>query len=287
MGPYLYYDTPFLEDANTGFHIHDCMWSGECCTCQPAARLTFTSSHHCELQAVVVQQVVDKLDPASSPSPSSSACSSLAKAPSRGPTKAQIQAAMAVAQQPQISTVVQSAAGSTPAAIQIRALTQSPKSPQLASSVASSSTASIAQSSSTTIATATSRQTHRSANPRKVALSTSKGNGSANHKKLRHREVEKNRHRQLQAMVKTLSEKIPGRLDKETQVQTMKRAARYCLYLRDVLNLVLAYTKAAANSGADSNPEAASLALKDKLESLYMRSCDNVELIMAQHMTTR
>lgn len=57
----------------------------------------------------------------------------------------------------------------------------------------------------------------------------------AANKKLRHREVEKNRHRQLQAMVKSLSERIPGRSDRETQVQTMKRAARYSLYLRDAM----------------------------------------------------
>lgn len=87
-------------------------------------------------------------------------------------------------------------------------------------------------------------------------------------KKLRHREVEKNRHRQLQAMVKTLSDKIPGKLDKETQVQTMKRAARYCLYLREVLNL-LAVGQEPPN-------------LRAKLESIYTTSCDNVELIMSQ-----
>ena len=84
-------------------------------------------------------------------------------------------------------------------------------------------------------------------------------------KKLRHREVEKNRHRQLQAMVKTLSEKIPGRVDKETQVQTMRRAARYRLFLRDVL--------AAAAHGK---------VCLDKMEKIYLRSCDNVDLIMSQ-----
>lgn len=62
-------------------------------------------------------------------------------------------------------------------------------------------------------------------------------------------------------MVKTLSEQIPGKVDKETQVQTMKRAARYCLYLRDVLN-----------HGQPMN--------KDKLERLYQRSCENVDLMM-------
>ena len=86
-------------------------------------------------------------------------------------------------------------------------------------------------------------------------------------KKLRHREVEKNRHRQLQAMVKTLSEKIPGRVDKETQVQTMRRAARYCVFLRDVL-------AAAAHGQMPMN--------RDRLEKLYLRSCENVELIMSQ-----
>lgn len=103
--------------------------------------------------------------------------------------------------------------------------------------------------------------------PRKVKLLRS--NSSSDSKKLRHREVEKNRHRQLQAMVKTLSDKIPGKLDKETQVQTMKRAARYCIYLRDVVNLLPRGTKA-------NNLHA----LKDKLEKIYFRSCDNVELII-------
>jgi hypothetical protein len=88
-----------------------------------------------------------------------------------------------------------------------------------------------------------------------------KQKSAADNKKLRHREVEKNRHRQLQAMVKTLSEQIPGRVDKETQVQTMKRAARYCLFLRDVLNH-------------------GQLVNKDKLECLYQRSCENVDLMM-------
>jgi len=91
---------------------------------------------------------------------------------------------------------------------------------------------------------------------------------STDNKKLRHREVEKNRHRQLQAMVKTLSEKIPGRLDKETQVQTMKRAARYCVYLREYIN-----------SATHGQPTL----LKEKLEKIYLRSCDNVELILSQN----
>lgn len=95
-------------------------------------------------------------------------------------------------------------------------------------------------------------------NPKKIQ----KSNSAVNNKKLRHREVEKNRHRQLQAMVKTLSEQIPGRIDKETQVQTMKRAARYCIYLRDVLN----YHSQPMN--------------RDKLERLYQKSCDNVDLMM-------
>lgn len=83
-------------------------------------------------------------------------------------------------------------------------------------------------------------------------------------KKLRHREVEKNRHRQLQAMVKKLSESIPGRLDKETQVQTMKRAARYCIYLREVINdLVSGPTSGVQN--------------REKLEMIYTKACDNVD----------
>ena len=98
------------------------------------------------------------------------------------------------------------------------------------------------------------------------------GNGgnkssSADNKKLRHREVEKNRHRQLQAMVKTLSEKIPGRVEKETQVQTMKRAARYCVYLRDIL--------------AQGQVKSMS---REKLEKIYSRSCDNVEFIMSNEL---
>lgn len=95
----------------------------------------------------------------------------------------------------------------------------------------------------------------------------------ADNKKLRHREVEKNRHRQLQAMVKTLSEKIPGRMDKETQVQTMKRAARYCIYLRDVLKI--------ASSQHSSSSAAASSGVKDKLEKIYVKTCDNVERMIS------
>lgn len=91
---------------------------------------------------------------------------------------------------------------------------------------------------------------------------------SSENKKLRHREVEKNRHRQLQAMVRTLSDNIPGKLDKETQVQTMKRAARYCIYLREVLNLL-------------SSNQTASGSLRKSFEMLYLRSCENVDLIMS------
>lgn len=103
--------------------------------------------------------------------------------------------------------------------------------------------------------------------PTKLDKDTKNTSTSADNKKLRHREVEKNRHRQLQAMVKTLSDRIPGRLDKETQVQTMKRAARYCVYLRDVLTTL--------SHGQTSMS-------KDKLDKIYRRSCDNVDLIMSQ-----
>lgn len=88
---------------------------------------------------------------------------------------------------------------------------------------------------------------------------------STDNKKLRHREVEKNRHRQLQAMVRTLSKEIPGATDKETQVQTMKRAARYCLYLRNVKKLV-----------ASNN-----VVSKDRLEVAYLRSVDTVDHLMS------
>lgn len=100
--------------------------------------------------------------------------------------------------------------------------------------------------------------------------SVSSSSSSSENKKLRHREVEKNRHRQLQAMVRTLSDNIPGKLDKETQVQTMKRAARYCIYLREVLNML---------SNPSECPQGSSL--RQKLDSLYARSCENVDLIMS------
>lgn len=87
---------------------------------------------------------------------------------------------------------------------------------------------------------------------------------SNENKKLRHREVEKNRHRHLQAMVKELGERIPGRRDKETQVQIMKRAARYCVYLRDTINALHGQQK------------------KLDLEKIYLRSCDNVESTIAR-----
>lgn len=97
---------------------------------------------------------------------------------------------------------------------------------------------------------------------RKVRIKSSTDN-----KKLRHREVEKNRHRQLQAMVRTLSREIPGATDKETQVQTMKRAARYCLYLRNVRKMV-----------SSSNTVS-----KERFEVAYLRSFDAVDHLMSSN----
>lgn len=104
------------------------------------------------------------------------------------------------------------------------------------------------------------RQTHKTDD--KVSQMTLPS--TVNTKKLRHREVEKNRHRNLQAMVRTLSEQTPGKCDKETQVQIMKRAARYIVYLREAYELL-----SVPALGADGN-------LKRDLSKVYLKSCEYI-----------
>lgn len=230
MGSYYYYDTAFVEDVPAELHIHDCMWSGECYSCQPA-RLTFSGA----------------------PLPVGSNGTVPITVGGTG------YITLAASRQDSPNRVT----WSDTKVIQIADSSQSVTEDTTSESSSDDSPEPSPR-----------RPARRHSRPegiKKTAIH--KGNStSSDNKKLRHREVEKNRHRQLQAMVRTLSEKIPGRLDKETQVQTMKRAARYCAYLRDVMNVI--------SNGPTSM-------LKEKLEKVYLRSCDNVELIMSQHNSAR
>lgn len=234
MGPYYYYDTTFIEDVSTELHIHDCMWSGECYSCQPA-RLTFSGA---------------SLPPSSN-----------------GTVPITVGGTSYIALAASHQDL--SKKPDWPDAKPIKFEENSSQSPTDETSSESSSDVGSRE--------ASPKLSHRGRLPRpegikRTAIHKGGNFSTSDNKKLRHREVEKNRHRQLQAMVKTLSEKIPGRLDKETQVQTMKRAARYCAYLRDVMNLI---------------PNESTTTLKERLEKVYMRSCDNVELIMSQQNSTR
>lgn len=226
MGPYYYYDTTYIEDASTELHIHDCMWSGECYSCQPP-RLTLSGS---------------TLPPSSNGTVPITVGGASYIALAAGQQDLSRKAIWPDTKQIKFEDSSQSPSDETCSESSSNASREaSPKLPQ--------------------------RRLPRPEGIKKTAIH--KGNfSSSDNKKLRHREVEKNRHRQLQAMVKTLSEKIPGRLDKETQVQTMKRAARYCAYLREVMNSI--------------SPDDSNLTLKEKLEKIYSSSCDNVDLIMSQ-----
>lgn len=240
MGPYAYYDTSFIDDIPAELHYHhDCMWSGECCSSQ-TNRLTFSNAPVVPGANGTVPITVGgngyitlTTTTTTHLDTNSKSIVSVTLNEQKVPTKLAEKCHEKLFDE-------ESSESSTISTPEIR-----PK-PKLKA-----------------------KKTARS-NSRKS--SSNKHSSSSDNKKLRHREVEKNRHRQLQAMVKTLSEKIPGRLDKETQVQTMKRAARYCIYLRDSLTLV--------SSGQ-------SVMVKEKLEKNYLRSCDNVEQMMSQHMSAR
>lgn len=237
MGPYYYYDTTYAEDsASADIHIHDCMWSGECYSCHPA-RLTFSSSTLAQNGGTVPITA------------GGSGYITLTPNLTDTPTKRQT-----IWQEPKSATKLEPLTDTA-------SLTSPPRE---SSPIEKSIDIKLDQQHPSVL-------TKGPKKPSRLGLKKSHGIkksfSSSDNKKLRHREVEKNRHRQLQAMVKTLSDKIPGKLDKETQVQTMKRAARYCLYLRDVMN-------------SYSNGQVA--VTREKLEKIYSRSCDNVELIMSQ-----
>lgn len=238
MGPYYYYDTTFVEDVSSSaeLHIHDCMWSGECYSCQPA-RLTFSGA----------------------PLPPSS----------NGTVPITVGGTSYIALAASHQELVTKKAVWPDAKPSIKFDQDSSQSSPSEETLSESSSSDVSREASPKL-----QQRTRHSRPEGIKRTAiHKGNfSSSDNKKLRHREVEKNRHRQLQAMVKTLSDKIPGRLDKETQVQTMKRAARYCAYLRDVMNLI------------SNDPSSTS---RERLEKVYMRSCDNVELIMSQQNLPR
>lgn len=151
--------------------------------------------------------------------------------------------------------------------------TSTSKSSSSGSSSSKCSTKSTASSASSSASTSSSRSTV-------TALSVSQRQSpipSAEHKKLRHREVEKNRHRQLQAMVRRLSQTVPGGTQKETQVQTMKRAARYCIYLRKLLSS----SNITWITNANTKQLPGSCQMKDKLNEIYQQSCESVDDIMS------
>lgn len=249
MGPYYtYFDTTFIEEnpeVQTELHIHECMWSGECCSnCPPpvpGTRLTFPNN-------------------------------SVAAAISNGTVPITVGGTMnggyfTVAATNQDNNLQLGhrhiSWDDTKAQLDKSA---NEKSPEQADDV-------LMESDSQETSSGSSSPIVEPEKSIRVKVTKKRGLTKANfsssdNKKLRHREVEKNRHRQLQAMVKTLSERIPGRLDKETQVQTMKRAARYCVYLRDLLQAIQI-----------PNRDKPSIS-KEKLEMIYLRSCDYVERIM-------
>lgn len=251
MGPYYYYDTTFIEDVYSqtdSLHIHDCMWSGECYTCQ--SNSSFMSGPPLTQLKTIKQQTRAIKPQAAIPATPAAAVATVTATTT---TK--------VIKPPQVKTERKHSSAST--AIKL-AKHQAKTSSRINEkrNVPSNNNANAA------ISHSSSRQNY--------TITT-------DNKKLRHREVEKNRHRQLQAMVKTLSDQIPGKLDKETQVQTMKRAARYCIFLREACNLLTSTSSLGApngNDGANSN-------LKEKLEVLYLKSCDNVDSIMSRLLPGR
>ena len=236
MGPsYYYYEpSPYHEDIQTEFHLHDCMWAGECCACP--TRMSYSTNNN----PMMGPQTT--LNHGTVPITVGGTAGYVTLTPNRHEVPHKLiysERALAdrIAEtEPEQETYSDSSSSVTP---------ESSPRPQM-------------------------ERPQKATAKRTVSAKSSNScsYSSSDNKKLRHREVEKNRHRQLQAMVKTLSEKIPGRLDKETQVQTMKRAARYCVYLRDVM---------------ESMSHGQSMMSKERLEKLYKNSYDSVELIMAQN----
>lgn len=272
MGSYYYYDTSYIEDhVPSELHIHDCMWSGECYSCQPTTRLTFSGPAMAPMPDGTVPITVGgtggyiTLTTTHQDATRRGRCQQLDS--NKAPMKFhfdQKSPELPLPQSNNLNIDCIKVEPTTPSRSRSRSRSLSPSMrvhlPVRAQSVVV--TAPIG---------CTIEKSNNRAKSKKASTVTNKTFSSDN-KKLRHREVEKNRHRQLQAMVKTLSERIPGRMDKETQVQTMKRAARYFVYLRDVTN--------ALKHGQPMIP-------REKLEKLYLRSCDNVELIMSQHMSSK
>lgn len=256
IGPYYYYDTSFVEDAQPELQtIHDCMWSGECFACQPA-RVAFSNPTATAPAAAVTESNGTTRLELERPTPSAAATAL--------PMPSELDRTCNF-----LNVQPASFTKSEPEGQPTDSEHSSPDRPSR-----SSRTIGVTRRSASTckrIRPACSQQESNS-----TFNSTLSSSYASDNKKLRHREVEKNRHRQLQAMVKTLSGKIPGRLEKETQVQTMKRAARYCIYLRDVMNVLQHSLKA-------TKPNL----LKQKLEEIYLRSCENVELVMSQHTSAR
>lgn len=246
MGSYCYYDTNFTEDLSAELHVHDCMWSGECYACQ-SARVTFSGTSVIPVSNGTIPITVG----------TGSGYITLTS------TNAPLGDSLRKPAWPQ-ETIRQASPNELDSSSSEDTLDENLEDEEKSSSSEQPpivpKRASVRHQTPARSCTNHAREKH--------SLKHTDVSPSDN-KKLRHREVEKNRHRQLQAMVKTLSDKIPGKLDKETQVQTMKRAARYCVYLREVLNLL---------SNTDLKPNC----LKEKFEMIYVSSCDNVEMIMSQ-----
>lgn len=246
MGSYYYYDA---EDV-LQLRVHDCMWSGECYsshttlyTCNPAQQQNSSHPQYQHTQLAL-------------------------------PPVAQMPPFMAPPQQPPslISQLVpqnqQELLDSPPPTRRISSSDRSGSSSGSSSSSSSSSSVS-SNGNNNSKKNASSRNQNRNYNNASTVSTSAGKKPSLDNKKLRHREVEKNRHRQLQAMVKTLSDQIPGKLDKETQVQTMKRAARYCIFLREIVDLLLSRHDLKRSSD-----------FKERIENVYFKSCNRVDLIL-------
>lgn len=250
MGHYYYYiDSP--DD-------HDCMWSGDCCLIS---------------QSLIKQAAPDGADTAASGKlplaicSGGGSCSNSSSSSNNSDQQQQATAASspAAGHHKQLAIVALPAVGHHHNHSHLHSLNHqqvtvvaTPTTPSPPSD--SQEQATVTAPTMAAIAAVATNTRHGLKKSRHAANDVSRGLQVAN-KKLRHREVEKNRHRQLQAMVKNISERIPGRLDKETQVQTMKRAARYCLYLRDTMNLL---THGQAQL---------------QLQKVYLKAWDSVELM--------
>lgn len=247
MGHYSYYYIDSPDD-------HDCMWSGDCCLISQTLIKQVVPD---DATAVAVAVASGKLTQATATATLAgggqqfAAVTATTSATADGDQQASLTETPANPQQQQSSTVA-SPTADTGASQQVTSTTSSNSSSTKSTTVAN-----------TRHGSKKSRQQHQQqqSGGGGGANEASRGQQVAN-KKLRHREVEKNRHRQLQAMVKNISERIPGRLDKETQVQTMKRAARYCLYLHDTMNYLLNHGQAQL-----------------QLQKIYLKAWDSVELM--------